>query len=77
MSSSSEHQNNDVRRSLVPSDSAMTNIVPTSQLEELGPRKEATPTTSSDFHIASISPGARKVIEELSSRSRKPQRALE
>lgn len=77
MSSSSEHQNNDVRRSLVPSDSAMTNIVPTSQLEELGPRKEATPTTSSDFHIASISPGARKVIEELRSRSRKPQRALE
>ncbi|CAH2088935.1 unnamed protein product [Euphydryas editha] len=77
MSSSSEHQNNDVRRSLVPSDSAMTNIVPTSQLEEPGPSKEATPTTSSDFHIASISPGARKVIEELRSRSRKPQRALE
>lgn len=77
MSSSSEHQNNDVRRSFVPSDSAMTNIVPTSQLEEPGPSKAATPTTSSDFHIASISPGARKVIVELRSRSRKPQRALE
>ncbi|KAJ2937691.1 hypothetical protein O0L34_g17502 [Tuta absoluta] len=39
--------------------------------------RQPTPSTSSDFHIASISPGAKKVIEELRSRSRKPQRALE
>lgn len=34
-------------------------------------------STSFDFQITSISPGAKKVIQELRQRSRKPQRALE
>ncbi|KAJ2947221.1 hypothetical protein O0L34_g16930 [Tuta absoluta] len=84
MGSSSDCQNKNARQSLVNSDSITTNIVPACQSystatahNETRSNEQPTPSTSSDFHIASISPGAKKVIEELRSRSRKPQRALE
>ncbi|XP_045764351.1 uncharacterized protein LOC123866715 [Maniola jurtina] len=84
MGTSSENQTENELQPLVSATHSDSEIhaltdqsVSTATTSRPEPSKQPGPSTSSDFQIASISPCAKKVIQELRKRSRKPQRALE